>query len=834
MKKNEQKWILCDMHLHSQYSSINKKEDKSRVKEMPASNFVEILNNNGVEIFSITDHNYFSAQYYEEIENIINEYHREMAIIPGAELDVYINEINDFIHTCFYFSKKIDIKELEQRIKELYKDNNKPSFIEILKSINELNNKYIVIPHGDKSDKRGIFNVIKDNDFSNINDFYKYAMYKIFNAYDVKPNFYESSINHWAAAFYKNSKSFNRIIEKYNDEDIRILQSNIVKKINDRQYKLNNDEEEIFKYVLEYGSYFAYFSFSDWHNGEEYNPSINNFIFGNSDYPFETFEMATLDPESRIQQTKETKIDIQQSLIKEVKFNIGENEKTVEFTPGLNVIVGKRGSGKSLLASVLKNLNDKDSNDGAIAKYKNLNVNNIRCTDRKGIELSPGSLNSVLFLSQNEIDAIFNNPQEAEAKIKNRFKTPEQIKIKKLEEILDISKEIVPYEKNYKNITTNLLSIKRSNKYEYKEYSLIDCNQIEDNLEKTISYLTKARNSILGIFGKSTDIDTEIENLTILKNRYMFLIDLYNELFKKHNERIASINKQASINEKIITKNRESLHEAMDIIRKNINIKCSIEKTKWTIDNLNIDVPKVEVSTKGKYMFVTYYEIPDNLKDIVVEKLTSTLTWSNHKYEDIEQYVTKTNNRRIKNGKANIADDLKEFVYSEAFQYKYKFYEIKNNQIDYEKDIKNVEDLQFYSNEKSIKDLSETSLGVKSVAYLDMLFDLEDSILVFDQPEDNIDNDYISNYLVPNIKKNKKTKQLIFVTHNPSVAVYGDAFNYIFVSNDGNDIEYKNYFIEKQEDKDAIIKILEGGKNSFSNRNKKYGNILGVEEYENK
>ena len=28
-------------------------------------------------------------------------------------------------------------------------------------------------------------------------------------------------------------------------------------------------------------------------------------------------------------------------------------------------------------------------------------------------------------------------------------------------------------------------------------------------------------------------------------------------------------------------------------------------------------------------------------------------------------------------------------------------------------------------------------------------------------------------------------KQLIFVTHNPSVAVYGDAFNYVFVENNG-------------------------------------------------
>ena len=74
--------------------------------------------------------------------------------------------------------------------------------------------------------------------------------------------------------------------------------------------------------------------------------------------------------------------------------------------------------------------------------------------------------------------------------------------------------------------------------------------------------------------------------------------------------------------------------------------------------------------------------------------------------------------------------------------------------------------------------------------------------------------------------------QLIFVTHNPSVAVYGDAFNYIFVEND-NKIKYSNYYIEDVDDKEKILKILEGGRESFSNRNKKFGNILGAEEYEN-
>jgi len=113
-----------------------------------------------------------------------------------------------------------------------------------------------------------------------------------------------------------------------------------------------------------------------------------------------------------------------------------------------------------------------------------------------------------------------------------------------------------------------------------------------------------------------------------------------------------------------------------------------------------------------------------------------------------------------------------------------------------------------------------------------MLFDTDETILLFDQPEDNIDNEYISKFLVPLIKTKKHQKQLIFVTHNPSVAVYGDAFNYIYATNEEGLISYENFFIESRKDRENIIKILEGGKPSFFNRNQKYGNILGEEEYE--
>ena len=59
---------------------------------------------------------------------------------------------------------------------------------------------------------------------------------------------------------------------------------------------------------------------------------------------------------------------------------------------------------------------------------------------------------------------------------------------------------------------------------------------------------------------------------------------------------------------------------------------------------------------------------------------------------------------------------------------KKSFYEIKNFDINYEEKIKKLKDLNQYAKNKDLIDLIKTSLGMKSVAYLDRLFNLEQNI----------------------------------------------------------------------------------------------------------
>lgn len=835
-----QKWLLIDMHMHSQFSKINKPGDKDKVKDMSAKEFVDILHNKKVEIFSITDHNYFSSDYYNIIDSYIKDSNLDMKLINGVELDVYVS-LNDgkedIIHVCFYFDNTVDRTELEKIINNLYKDENgndkKPHFKDILYELERVNSKIIIIPHGDKD--RGIFDShLIDNLSLNENpEFYRYAMYKIFNAFDVRKGFYKKSIEFWGTNFYEQTKAFNDIIENKSDDEIEELKKSITEKIKNKNTKLNKNEQIIYDYTLKYGAFFAYFTFSDWHNAFDYEPKINNFIFGSIDYAFESFEMATLDPISRVIKSVDTEIEIPNTLIKNIDFKIGNKQKHIEFAPGLNAIVGKRGSGKSLLLAVLKNLYDKNANDGAIKKYNSLNINDITAKDRSNIDISLGSLNSISFLSQDTITNIFENPDNAQTQIAKYFPEIKGINLCKLKSIIQYGKKIQPYNNNYKNLTSNILALKKFSDFEYTLLSQLSDVNVKNNFNNTITEIEELIKSINHIGLNVDEVIKEKEIIMNLKVKYLKIISLYNNLIIGINDNIKEINSKKTNNQITVKQNSIDIRNSIEVIKNNFDILLNLKKFKYLISNFSIENPPVEMVKKNKYLFVTYYDIPENIREEIEGMILKTISRASS-IEDIDNYVKNINSKKLNSTYNNITDELSKMLNKDIFKPKKEFYQIKDDNIDYEGKIHTMNELNEYVLNGSLINLTNSSPGTKSVAYLDMLFDLEDKILVLDQPEDNIDNDYISNYLVPNIKSTKKIKQLIFVTHNPSVAVYGDAFNYIYVTNDGENIDYTNYIIERKEDKEQLIKILEGGRPSFSNRNHKFGNILGEEEYDNR
>ena len=143
------------------------------------------------------------------------------------------------------------------------------------------------------------------------------------------------------------------------------------------------------------------------------------------------------------------------------------------------------------------------------------------------------------------------------------------------------------------------------------------------------------------------------------------------------------------------------------------------------------------MSIKGKYLFITYYDIPENIQNIILDKITDTIIRSKE-FEDIEKYLSGDKNKQLKSGIKNLSEELIKYIKSDTFKSKKEFYEIIDTSIDYKKLIKSMNDLDEYLKQNKIRNLTDASPGMKSVAYLDMLFDLEETILILDQPEDNI------------------------------------------------------------------------------------------------
>ncbi len=127
---------------------------------------------------------------------------------------------------------------------------------------------------------------------------------------------------------------------------------------------------------------------------------------------------------------------------------------------------------------------------------------------------------------------------------------------------------------------------------------------------------------------------------------------------------------------------------------------------------------------------------------------------------------------------------------------------------------------------ESYKKLEDISIGQKCTAILHLLLLNNFDPLILDQPEDNLDNAFIADRIVSEIRKNKLARQFIFATHNANIPVFGDAeWIGVFDVIDGK----ANMPNEQQGGIDIprvqvlAADILEGGKSAFNQRREKYG-----------
>lgn len=123
------------------------------------------------------------------------------------------------------------------------------------------------------------------------------------------------------------------------------------------------------------------------------------------------------------------------------------------------------------------------------------------------------------------------------------------------------------------------------------------------------------------------------------------------------------------------------------------------------------------------------------------------------------------------------------------------------------------------------RDFSRLSLGQQQSVLLALMLSSDSRYpLIIDQPEDNLDSEFIFHSLVPVLRAAKERRQIIVVTHNPNIAVLGDAEKILaFKSTSDKSVVVADGSIDDVKTRSVVCQVLEGAEEAFRRRAQIYG-----------
>ncbi len=111
------------------------------------------------------------------------------------------------------------------------------------------------------------------------------------------------------------------------------------------------------------------------------------------------------------------------------------------------------------------------------------------------------------------------------------------------------------------------------------------------------------------------------------------------------------------------------------------------------------------------------------------------------------------------------------------------------------------------------------SAGQRTAAMLSLLLSIDDTPLIIDQPEDDLDTRRITDLVVKGLRKLKNKQQIIVVTHNPNIPVNGSAEMIIHLNFARGMIQVKSSgALQEKEVRKAVCDVMEGGSEALNNR----------------
>ncbi len=793
MDKKYSDWLKIDLHIHTDWSRKTKENDYKG--NFSVTTLKQKLLSNGIQIFSLTDHNIINIDAYKEYYESFN-INTDPLLLIGVELDIVVKNISSekTYHSLLIF--------------------NNPS-IEYATDLNQrLENKYIEIGVSDKERKLTIDEIVSlfpEDDF-----------FFIPHAGNTKSilDSYKGSIEDAQKMVLLMQSAFEKVPEK-------------------ARQKYNEGFDKLLYTAFQNKNDYAYIEFSDNHNIEKY-PCSNKgdddkqhiFYYVKGGKNFETLRLAFIDPKSRIKSTAEiNEINNTTNYLEAIKFEndtlLSDNE--VSFSPHLNVLIGGRSSGKSLMMSILGDKIDSITVDKSKYKIDYSKVQVKTKLDASFQNIASIQKDEIIYIEQGQIVRYFEEKKLKDL-AKESDKTSEYEEAKRqfgehkriLESLVesfqtsfqkcleDSSKRYILHSTTIESILNNnfIFSLDVESVIEqhiktiqieegkeviqrlnddvilFRENELITFEQIELDFIEGFIQLIEAKRIML-------------QKKEICNAKKLFFVQNVNALIQDKNNQLNSEARQKQVSKQL-------LQALLNDCKNKFNSHSELKTSSDNLENFDYSLTQeINIYQDVKLVLEVEKKSSESIKSLILDGINNC---SSEKSIYINTVGLLNRSKSIKNYELINAENLNRKILRQLNG----IFENLNNPKDFLK----------YSNGETSK---SNSPGYNSEKYLELILSNPKSKVIFiDQPEDNLGNRFISENLVELLRKLKFKKQIFLVTHNPSIVVYGDAENIVIASNDGNKINYKQVVLESKDSQKDICHILDGGQYIFDMRAKKY------------
>ena len=785
-------FFRIDLHIHTDKSRVTKENDYKGLFSI--SKVHEKMTENSVGIFSLTDHNIINVDAYTEYYGTYAGDENPLLLI-GVELDIDVDGTRYHSLIIFCHHDVENLNRISETLEQYYHEKGyAPSERQItLDDIVSLfpNDDFFFIPHAGSGS-------------NSLVDAYSHDIPYAQKMLLLLPSCALEKVKQKAIAHYNDSFGRQMPEEQRDRNDIAYIQFS------------DNHNIEAYPRV---------------HKGEPVNP-LHEFYYVKGGKNYETLRQAFIDPESRIKSEVEVAaLPRNQNHLEGLQISGSEriSDTSLVFSPHLNVIIGGRSSGKSLLMSLFSRCIDRIPANNTYDEL--LTTATVQTKTQREASYSTESALSFepVWIRQGDIIRYFEQFHLDELAHKvGKSQERDSARQKLVDKRNELQDEVDRLSDAYRNAheslnersfvlheqtVTESLSDEFTVRFDKEEIldSIGNSTELLDVAEEQIKFVLDSvgvlkENDFITFTAEESELIESFEqmiqkkqqhfrNKGLLSRRQKTFIDGVEEALELKNGEIGNAAEDKATAIRTI---RSIATEVKSRLKSAANLQHACER----LSNLTCHETE-EFALHGKTKFVVEAISEITPCSAVLDAIRGA-DETKSLYLNILRLVSGQNS--VKNLGGNAPDVLGRKL-GTVFSPLYDCYN------------KPEESLKYEDNSTS----KGNSPGYNSEKYLEILLSQAGSNLVFiDQPEDNLGNNFIAETLVRMIRAQKFKGQVFLVTHNPAIVVYGDAESIIIAANDDQRVSYRQIVLEDRQSQKEVCRILDGGEYIFDRRAKKY------------